>query len=1676
MATLQRLSAGALAAELSKLPSLTAPTGSCLDAALIAIARAVASGQSADQLSLELGLPAGWQGIDLSRPSVAAAPGTQTAVAIPQAAPQAAIADWIGRIVPLALGKQTITRVAVLDHEPTALGGLEGPGWARALRPAATYGPITVTSSQLQVSAAKWIHIYNFTETVEFVRAGTALCVLPLSICEFRFPQQTSITAGSAWIAVNPFDASAPAGSFAGIAVQSGQIICDQPLDIGPAVVNIPAGATLTLTLTPAPQQAGPAGFPATATGPGTVSVVFPPSGTPSINFDRCAATLYGKTIEAEGSIDTAETGLPPVYNAALQMLYLPGYCTVTEFKPKSHGQLMELAGAAPIESAGWALVVSESTAPLTLGDVDFPGYFAMVFGAGVTCQWTGLGRPEKAAGGYLLAQNGQLLVSALSGSAPGVVIQQQFELWEDQDSTNQRRCHLLAARKAGQGLIYALAGKEEALELGAGLEALVDRPLLATGARVPAIFIEGIVALIRSSSNYRLIAYSALPFPEVDPTHKNTPVIYPMALDNALLETKEPLALLISAKTDAQFNATEGALLLLFVYQLIELYLPDPYTGGLTAGAEDRSPVNFGSATAEGNAIAGYLLAEVLWTAPGKAKLRLEDMAHKHPVLPPSTEASSTTVPPLEMTYNPPLHFEPVEPLSAELQKSAANTGSAAPNEIVPDMEERHPTPPPLPATAAGMMLLDLSTRASQLGVEVETGERQDLEYTIDGLSVRGPASLLPLTTLPPIAWEPMYNLSTAVDAGVDNHELLHPPGDGPFSQVRSTSATLIPISPLQSLQAVLDAGTGGFTARFTLPFGMIGTLAETGVSGTVLPELTLVQPTFLAASTPSGAIYTGAWQLSFAAPDATQPDPVLAGQTYLRTQTDNPPWPGLSYGEMVLGTDAAGIFSSEFDLPSGKPAASGVPLRRYDLTGYGASTFSEWTETHQVTTGVTKVFFHVLVGRTSHEVIQVQSLIYPWAIKVIRTITIDRQASGVVQRYDSGWQAASDGLFQFPASTGITADQVHAGLLSGIINVKNIQQLGFPVTTQGTEDNTGAGTVTPTPTTGAVNVQPVTFDADVAIQPQHKVVQGGAKMPDLKGTMRTCVPSTGVTGFIPLRYDYHLSMSDMVSFSALANGAGGPISATLNLGKADSLLRATEFDATPIQDLNSNGLGIACAVRGLPKLSSDGSWSMASRTQTQAAPVALPATQAVPVVQPNASGGSTPGQDIHFADPADIFRLAPGSANPPQTAYGFLQATGTQSNFLSRPILTVGSQNLTLGDALNVAHAGALLGAIGSFPAISNCLQFLASELDPIGNQLTGPSLQTTQNLNLNNSVRKTPVPLISTSIADVNLYFYQQKSELNNPPDPPNVVISLGQPTSPSWSFDVNHLAIGLVIPALASTPVIWFEGSFHADADSTPGFPNLQVDFASPLDTLATLFTFLNQIASVLSPGGSSGGAEGADGPPGLNVSFSDGKLAVTDNFMVPSIPLGLGSIENVSLDIGATLDILALDIDFLVGIGTPDAPCQWIADPLSGTICVQAGIQNNGMVVLIQAGIGVALAIDLGIASGGASVVIAVQLQVNGVPGGAVIAILLLLTGQAQVDVLGGLASAAISLTAGLGFSIDTVNLDINLIGTAAVGIHISICWVVNISWSGSWTFQKELPFNPLKELPFNPLQ
>jgi hypothetical protein len=187
---------------------------------------------------------------------------------------------------------------------------------------------------------------------------------------------------------------------------------------------------------------------------------------------------------------------------------------------------------------------------------------------------------------------------------------------------------------------------------------------------------------------------------------------------------------------------------------------------------------------------------------------------------------------------------------------------------------------------------------------------------------------------------------------------------------------------------------------------------------------------------------------------------------------------------------------------------------------------------------------------------------------------------------------------------------------------------------------------------------------------------------------------------------------------------------------------------------------------------------------------------------------------------------------------------------------------------------------------------------------------------------------------------------------------------------------------------------------------------------------------------------------------------------------------LGQLTDVSLNLGLVVTLQPLSVDFTIGIGDPGNPFDWIVSPLAGNGLMDFGVQANQPSLTIQAGIGLGLAIDLGIASGSASVTIAFQLNVAG----NTIPLMAILSGQASVDVLDGLASASLTLTAALGFSLspivpplvfspplpavpNQVTLGpetITLLASCSVGIHITICWVVSVSWDGSWSFSQSI--------------
>ncbi len=122
-----------------------------------------------------------------------------------------------------------------------------------------------------------------------------------------------------------------------------------------------------------------------------------------------------------------------------------------------------------------------------------------------------------------------------------------------------------------------------------------------------------------------------------------------------------------------------------------------------------------------------------------------------------------------------------------------------------------------------------------------------------------------------------------------------------------------------------------------------------------------------------------------------------------------------GENLNRSILSATVTEIFNNEFGPDAGKLIQRGVPVERYDFSGYGANLFSHWVDPEAKIAQTSQAKFDVWRGRTAHEVIQVRSIVYPWGIRVVRTITLYRNSAGLVYRIDSGWRAESDGVYDF-------------------------------------------------------------------------------------------------------------------------------------------------------------------------------------------------------------------------------------------------------------------------------------------------------------------------------------------------------------------------------------------------------------------------------------------------------------------------------------------------------------------------------------------------------------------------------------------------------------------------------------------------------------------------------------
>jgi hypothetical protein len=919
--------------------------------------------------------------------------------------------------------------------------------------------------------------------------------------------------------------------------------------------------------------------------------------------------------------------------------------------------------------------------------------------------------------------------------------------------------------------------------------------------------------------------------------------------------------------------------------------------------------------------------------------------------------------------------------------------------------------------------VLLDVSGAGDQLGV-IFLPEALN-EASIDRQTLFIDGQLSALFAVPQISWEAVIE-ETAIG---DRHIFpAFAADDGPPAMVNVATQSLRPMTPRGFIaQFLADYEKGAdLWASFTLPFGleaMLTTQEKESPAGR--PKFGLAQPKF---STQLGGL-----QLAFVA-DAKGPKLVLPGGSYTTKDAADSGYP-----KEILDTPAPHLatvaewWNDEFR--DGQPDGPYVPVRRFDLSGYGASSFSDFAQ--DIGTGISEVRFDVIVGRTAYTLIQLQSNLLPWMVPVVNTTIFERDGAAWIERRNTGWRAKGPGIFAFDPPVAI-----EAGGVTGVFNVRNILDTGGPIVTA----------------KGGKKYAPVYFDTDVGIVTDLAKSGFTIKGGDIGGGL---LAGKGFIGYLGLTIQGPKpSLQDAIDLMDVVKTASGPVGADVEVAKTGIRVTLTGVDVAATPPGGTRTLGVA--LRGLPHLPRDGSWSVAKRESGQPTPSPVDPLTPVPFVRHHS--------DLtlwHMADPGDVLQL-----DNPANLYGLLQSTGTQKLFFEHATVAnkAGQAPLNCKQPPKIADIGSLLGSSGLLPTIASLLDFPSFKgFNPSGDGLATAS-DLTNTLHIDD---KTLIPLGPISVVlstNDNPEFQPAGGPANN-----SVITAVIDPTkTPHWSVTITNVAFKLLVDGMGSSddPLIAVIGDVSAAEGKSPGLANVQFAYGSSLSIVKDVLSGISALAQAL-PGGNASG---------LDVSFAGTKLRVRDVITLPTLPLGFGYIEDIGLSLGFDVDVLALDMSFYVGVGSPQQPFAWLASPLAGNGFIALGADKQ-LGVVMQGGIGVGLGIDLAIASGSASVVLAVRLDTTKVPFG----VMVLLTGNASVDVLDGLASASLTLTAGLGVQvspgppedllkippdmIDFINkTSITLSAEVDVAIHLSICWVVHIDWSGEWGFSETLNGSSLTSL------
>ena len=1148
-----------------------------------------------------------------------------------------------------------------------------------AIRASAVEGPFRGATGLF------WMRFYGPVQGLSISAAGAARPTF--FVTRGRLPlvggssYVIELDGGTVWILASALGAAFPTSSYVGFTIKRGTLTFAHSPTIAGSQLTYSGSleATLDVDLTPATSSGNQCAAQPTVSGPDHVRITWKP-GSITISPSPGSAKFAGNQFDL-----TAYVG-PPRVDADLNILFFPYTISPTNLDSSTLSTDVVTYSGTTALNGGWALSLVQPDATGHLGEALGPGLFVFYCHDLLHASWPGSPGPVDLPDARLVVRQGQILVTTRHGTV-NRGLSEKLLLWGVRAETGSPRLPIdvgfggqiaftyFCDSSAGYGF-YATCSVKIVLDRPVNV---AGRPLAFPGANQALFGLQHgpsgiacrVVALAKSFAKQREI----------------------VALRNALLAVTEPAFLFLEGVLTG--NSIDQGTLTLVLGSLGWLpTLPDPYVS-------NRARLQ-GREVAQANPT--LIAATASWSSPESCALTFQGVLGG----PLGANSAGTADPtrPLQQGTNqirvPTQTAEGsvIAQQGAGLKARAVEKQPGNQTELLAAFDGRASKALGREGLRGGVRLLDVSTNKDLLGVEL-TGQAHVAGpiFQLRALDVCTPASALHVFTLPQVQWEPVRTLDRDQDIP---HLGFFPT---PLASVTDGGATRMAVQSVKLVAAIPDIATDAMLQEFkagqsaalltTLPFGLRAILElrprATGVrsADTVMRnEPTFVQPdlqggaqvAFIAESGPSGRD-----ESSYFDGSAIQ----LRNGVALDT--------GASLNISVLGSivDPADSVQELFNNEFGPGAATAkVPVTRLDVSGYGGSCFSDWLKRSAAFAEAAKVQFEVIVGRTALEVVKFATVLYPWGIRLTRTVTIERRGGGGVIRRDSGWQASSPGLFQFPPSAVPgTNYTVHPGLFRGLFGINNIRSTGLPpISFMGRNGKT-------------VTLAPKFFDARARIDG----LEGGSDL-----------PANGVLGFLQIApIGEALHEDDIRTLIDQQGPAGGPVDGVVQVGGSGFRVRATRIEVGYALDATGRPEFIG-TIRSAPVFRQDGAWSAVrmpgpSNPNADAEAVSANDVKGLPVVREGQLTGVTgetmnlgPQTDYRFADPVDIHR-----PNDPVWEYGLLQTSPAHVFVYPRPYVDPGVRELRTRSVPRFADYFARCTSKGLFPPVGNSINLPANTL---------------------------------------------------------------------------------------------------------------------------------------------------------------------------------------------------------------------------------------------------------------------------------------------------------------------------------------------------------------------------